>query len=136
MRRIGFVSLLVGLVIFLSACGANDEAAYGVDDLPDSASAENGRKIFENGASGAPKCTSCHTTDGEDKSTGPTLKGFANVADSRVDGESAREYALNSIIAPGAHLAPGYGNQMYGSYSDKLSKQNVADLIAYLLTLE
>ena len=127
----------LGLVLVLSACGgANDVPAYTIADLPETASEENGRKIFENGASGAPKCTSCHTIDGEDKSTGPTLKGFANVAGSRVENETAREYSLNSIIAPGKHLAAGYGNVMYGSYGDKLSKQQVADLIEFLKTLE
>lgn len=136
MRGIGFVSILIVVAVFLSACGANDEAEYSIDDLPETASVENGRKIFEDGASGAPKCTACHTTDGEDKSTGPTLQGYANIAGSRVDGESAREYTLNSIIAPGAHVTDGYGNVMYGSYGDKLSKQQVADLIEYLLTLE
>lgn len=129
--------ILVGLVLVLSACGgANDDPPYNVKSLPETASADNGHKLFENGASGAPKCTSCHTLDGENKSTGPTLKGFAAMAETRVDGETAREYALNSIIAPGAYVRDGYGNAMYGSYGDKLSKQQVADLIAFLLTLE
>lgn len=138
MRTIGIAQIVLILMILgLSACGeANDKPAYDVDALPETASAENGRKIFEDGASGAPKCVACHTVDGDDQATGPSLKGFAPSAGERVSGQSAREYALNSIIAPGAHLTSGYGNVMYGSYGDKLSKQQIADVIEYLLTLD
>jgi mono/diheme cytochrome c family protein len=125
------------LPLVLSACfDNNDEPSFEVADLPKIADAEHGKKIFDAGVKNAPACASCHTIDGKDTAAAPSLKGLAKRAEDAEKDESAQEYLLHSIIAPGKQLAGGYGNQMYGNYADKLSKQEIADLIAYLQTLE
>ncbi|MBI5930739.1 MAG: cytochrome c [Chloroflexi bacterium] len=111
------------------------EAAFSVADLPTERDVEVGKGLFERGDGDAPACKTCHTTDGEDGPSAPSLKSIANDAGDRVDGETAEAYLLNSIIAPGQHVVEGYRNTMFSKYDDKLSKQQIADLIAYLLTL-
>lgn len=130
------ILIVVLVVLGLTACEDNSkEAAFTVTDLPAERDAEAGRQFFENGDGDAPACKTCHNTGTEDGATGPGLGGIGREAGDRVDGESAEEYLLNSIIAPGKHIAEGYRNNMFSKYSDKLSKQQIADLIAYLLTL-
>ena len=50
--------------------------------------------------------------------------------------DSAERYLLESIIQPGAFVVPNYQNIMPNNYGTTLGKQDVADLIAYLLTLK
>ncbi len=128
--------ILVVVVLGLTACEDDSkEAAFTVADLPTERNAEAGKQLFENGDGDAPACKTCHNASGDDSATGPSLGGIGSEAGDRVDGESADEYLLNSIIAPGKHVVEGYRNNMFSKYDDKLSKQQIADLIAYLLTL-
>ena len=61
---------------------------------------------------------------------------MANVAAARVAGQSAREYLYWSILRPGRYVVAGYSNIMYAGYEERLEAADIADLIAYLLTLE
>ncbi|MCI0714056.1 MAG: cytochrome c [Chloroflexi bacterium] len=131
-----WIALVLISVLFLAACGDDSDAPYDIDELPDGTDVSRGEEIFKNGGKAGPACASCHRLDGTDTAAAPSLKGFANRADDRVDDLSAWEYAFTSILTPGEHLVAGYGNAMYGNYGDDLSKQEVADVIAYLLTLD
>jgi mono/diheme cytochrome c family protein len=99
-------------------------------------------------------CTACHiaTTTGPAwlASADPTNKGVAtraaeHVADPSYTGAAtdAHGYLFESIVQPSAYIVPG--NPAYAAngqsimpalYATTLSAQNVADLIAYLETLE
>lgn len=128
--------LMIMVVLGLMACQDDSkEAAFTVADLPTERDAEAGKQLFEDGDGDAPACKACHSTGGEDGATGPGLGGIGSEAGDRVEGESAENYLLNSIIAPGKHVVEGYRNNMFSQYDDKLSKQQIADLIAYLLIL-
>lgn len=125
------------LIAGLAACeDESKEADYGVGELPEETSIENGERLFKNGHDDAPRCTTCHNEDGTDSSQAPGLRNYAERAGDRVEGESAREYTLNSIIAPGKYIVEGYRNSMPANYDENLSKQQIADLVAYLLTLD
>ena len=63
------------------------------------------------------------------------MTGISQRAGQRVPGLSAEEYIRQSILEPSAYLVSGYRNIMYPLYKDKLSQQDLADLIAYLETL-
>jgi len=129
------VAFAACLLIVIPACGASTDAGSGVYDyanLPAQGNAANGQQIFEHGKADAPACASCHHIDSI-PSIGPGLGGLADRADSRVSGQSAREYIFNSIIAPAKFIVPGFSNQMYGLYGSKLTSQDVADTIAYVL---
>jgi nitric oxide reductase subunit C len=50
---------------------------------------------------------------------------------------SAEQYLLESIVNPAAYKVPGFDLvQMPGTYSQTMTAQDAADLIAYLLTLK
>lgn len=130
MRNTILAALL--LIALVTAC-RRDELSYGVADLPDG-DAARGATLFAQSVDGAAACSACHATSGRGGS-GPSLEGFGATAGQRVDNQSADTYAFNSILRPAKHLVRGYSNVMPGNYADKLSQQDVADLIAYLLSL-
>ena len=129
--RIRFIILT--LLLALAAC-APAELPFTLDDLP-AGDAGSGAKIFLQSHDDAPPCSTCHTTDGSGGGTGPDMVGLGARAGSRVDGQSAEQYVFNSITRPGLYLVQGYSNLMYNDYAKKLDPQDVADLMAYVLSL-
>lgn len=99
------------------------------------ADAGSGEKLFNQSNSEAPACAACHLISGASSGIGNSLAGIADVAAGRVAGQSAEEYLYWSILRPGRHLVAGYSNIMYAGYEDSLEAADIADLIAYLLTL-
>ncbi len=100
--------------------------------------AAHGQMIFEKGLNGAPACVNCHnrTTSGKvGFAIGPGLKGISDRATTRVDGLSAPEYIEQSIRSPGDYVVKGFQPIMYGQFAEKYSDQDIADLVAYLMTL-
>jgi cytochrome c551/c552 len=82
-------------------------------------------------------CIGCHSLDPNQVMPGPTWRNIGNVAATRVPGQNAELYLYNSIIHPNDYLVEGFlPNIMLQIYQDTLSEQNLADLIAYLLTLK
>jgi len=124
------IVIIVLLTIFLAAC--SDAELVG--------DAERGSQLFQESVNNAPACVACHAWTEVAFSrygtqTGPNLYGVGNRAGTRLAGVSAREYLEQSILEPAVHLAEDYQNNMYQDYADHLSDQDLADLIAYLLTL-
>jgi len=120
------------LVIILVACSsAGNTASF--EDLPPG-DAAHGAELFTQPVGGAPSCSSCHTLNGTTL-VGPSFQGFSTVAQTRVPNTSAEEYTYTSITQPTAYLVSGFGNTMYTQYAQRLTTQQIADLIAYLLTL-
>ena len=95
--------------------------------------AGSGEKIFHQAAQDAPTCASCHRVDNM-RTIGPGLQGFGDLAETRVDGQSAEEYTFDSIISPSKFLVPSYGDLMYTQYDEVYEPHDIADLIAFLLT--
>jgi cytochrome c oxidase subunit 2 len=90
--------------------------------------AANGATVFT-----ATGCIGCHSLDGT-PGAGPSLQGIASRAADMVEGEDAVTYLTAAIINPGAYVVEGY-NPIMPAY-DTLSGGDLADLIAYMLTLE
>jgi cytochrome c2 len=97
--------------------------------------AVHGEDIFKHGTGEAPPCTSCHTLGSSAFSLGPKLSGIGQNAGQRIPGMSAEEYLLQSIVNPAAFVVSGYRDIMYPQFGEKLTEQDIADLIAYLETL-
>jgi cytochrome c553 len=127
-KLIGVMALLVALVACKKA-----EPQLKLEDLP-AGEATRGAALFEQGVRGATACSKCHRTDSVDQA-GPGLQGIGGRAGQRVDGQNATEYLFESILRPARYLVTGFSNLMPSDYATKLSAQQVADLIAYLLTL-
>ncbi|MCY4061149.1 MAG: c-type cytochrome [Chloroflexi bacterium] len=129
------LALFVLMTLLLNACRA-DAPRYAFDALDFVlADAGSGEKLFHQSNNEAPACAACHSITGESSGIGNSLGGVAIAASERVAGQSAEEYLYWSIIRPGRHLVAGYANIMYAGYEDSLEAADVADLIAYLLTL-
>ena len=100
--------------------------------------AERGAVLFQRGTGDvAPPCSTCHkvSVGGIGVALGPNLEGIGAIAATRVDGMSAEEYIRESILNPDSFIVPGSRVSMYPAFSDHLSEQDIADLVAYLLTL-
>lgn len=65
-------------------------------------------------------------------------RGAQRIADPAYTGsaESAEQYILESIVQSGVFIVPNYANVMPNNYGTTLGKQDVADLIAYMLTIK
>lgn len=135
MRKI-FSALLVLFVItsfLLAACGAKS-------DGPVVGNPENGKKLYNSatlGKNSAEGCISCHNYD-ESKGLAdkaPYTAGTGTRAESRVAGMTAEEYIHESILTPNAYVVENYKEgDMYQKWQEDLSEQQIADLVAYLLT--
>lgn len=121
---------IVFVLLLLSACTT---AAPMFDALPEG-NIERGAALFTEAMNGTPSCASCHTING-DALTGPSLLGYGAAATTRIADVSASEYTFTSIVLPAQYIVPGFSNSMYNQYAAKLTPQQIADLIAYLLSL-
>ncbi len=122
----------VVLLVLLVAC-APDELPFTLADLSPG-DAGNGEKLFLQSVNGAPVCADCHALD-DARNTGPSLAGFGAIAGKRVNNQSAEEYTFTSIVRPASYVVRGFSNEMYTDYANHLSKQDIADLMTYLLSL-
>ncbi len=124
------LSVLCMLVLLVAtACGGASPA----EKLPPG-DATQGGQLFTQSVNGAPACSTCHTLDGSTL-VGPSMQGYATRAATRIAGMSASDYTRASITQPSAFVVSGFGNLMYTQYAKQISPQQIADLIAYLLTL-
>ncbi len=103
--------------------------------------AERGKSLSE----GPLGCASCHilTAVGPKWTAEGGVPGIGARADDRFQDSgysgsatSAEQYLFESIVLPNANLVEGFqANLMPQNYADRLSAQDAADLIAYMLTL-
>lgn len=83
---------------------------------------------------GTPGCATCHSLDPVTRLVGPSLAG---VAERAAASGSAADYLHSAIVTPDASVTPGYpAGSMYQHYASDLTAQQIADLVAFLLTLE
>jgi len=135
MRKI-FSALLVLVVaasFLLAACGKKQ-------DGPVVGDAERGKKLYNSatlGPKSAEGCVTCHNYDESEGESdkAPFTAGTGTRAETRVPGLSAEEYIIESIMTPNAYVVEDYKEgDMYQEWGKDLSKQQLADLVAYLLS--
>jgi mono/diheme cytochrome c family protein len=110
------------------------------EDLPEG-DAGNGPGLYEITYG----CQSCHGDPGvaDSNLVGPWLGNIANVAAERVEGQSAAQYIYESILYPNAFVAPicardlpcADPSTMPDYFGDRMSLQDMADIVSYYLTL-
>ncbi|MBT3337918.1 MAG: cytochrome c [Anaerolineae bacterium] len=138
MRKTIVVTLIVLMLsaMALTACGG------GASDGPVIGDAAKGEELYNRatlGSKSSEGCVACHNYDETqgDETDAPFTAGTATKAEGRVPGLSAEEYILESIVNPDAYVVEGYNaGDMYQSWGEDLSEQEMADIIAYLLTLK
>ena len=78
------------------------------------------------------ECAVCHI-DGADV-IAPSYIGLAERAGERKPAMSAAEYIYESIVNPTAFLVSEYAGAMPTNYADRLTEQELADMVVYLLS--
>ena len=98
---------------------------------------EAGRKLFLKGASGVNTgCPICHSLEPGVRLVGPSLAGVGMRATTRVAGVSAQEYLHQSIVDPDAYVVDGFAKgQMLRDSAQRLTEEQIQDLVAFLMTL-
>ncbi len=80
-------------------------------------------------------CRECHSLDQDVRIVGPSLSGIASRAATRKPDYTAEMYIYESIVAPRAFVVPGFnGDVMPAGFKQQLSKQLLADLLAFLMS--
>jgi cytochrome c len=102
-----------------SAVGGVMLAGFAVAADKKEGDATKGKEVFE-------ACSVCHNTDTDEKKVGPSLKGLFK-RDKLKNGKKVTDENVKATINAGGNGMP--------SYSDLLSEEEKANVIAYLKTL-
>jgi mono/diheme cytochrome c family protein len=78
-------------------------------------------------------CAACHV-QGAVNGIAPPFEGVGERAATRVEGLAASAYLYDSIVHPTDYLVEGYAPSMAQDYGDRLTREELADVVAYLLT--
>lgn len=102
-------------------------SAEEVDALLASASPANGAELVV-----SQTCVTCHV-QGATNGIAPPFEGIGERAAGRVADMSASAYLYDSIVHPTDYLVEGYAPSMPQDFGQRLTPQQVADIVAYLL---
>lgn len=140
MRALSVITLAFSMLILAGCTGgqaATPTFSMMLSTLPASGSAAAGEAIFQGGVLGKDlvACSACHSISGA-KMDGPSLAHIATAAAARQAGQTAEEYLFTAIVYPNQVILPGYtAGRMPADYGQKLTPQQIRDVINYLLTL-
>jgi cytochrome c551/c552 len=82
------------------------------------------------------RCAGCHALVPDTIIIGPSLYGIAAKAETRVEGQSAEEYILMSVLRPGDYVVEGFNNIMTTNFAKEVTSEEMNALVAFLLTLK
>ena len=117
----------------------DDTAAAALNLIPDALAAlvETGDPARGEQLTLTNACIACHNIDPSVQMAGPTWHNLVETAETRVEGQRAVDYLYNSIIYPNDYVVDGYvAGLMLQTFGETISDEDLADIIAYLLTLK
>lgn len=120
-RGLGLSGIFPVLLILAAAFACTVERRKSDAELGLNAQQAAGRRIY------AAECDRCHEPYSTRGKKGPGLQGVFRRKYLSLSGLPANDERVTDIIRTGRHEMPGY--------SQKLSPQDIADLLAYLHTL-
>ena len=101
---------------------------------PAAGNPESGQQIAQTAG-----CAGCHSIDGT-KIVGPSWKGLFGKTEIFADGSTAvvdAAYIRESILTPSAKVVADFPDGvMPKTFADQLSEEQIADLIAYIMSLK
>lgn len=115
--------------VWLTACSA----LTGATPTPDftRGDPERGKVLFS-----ATGCIQCHAVVPDVQIVGPSLFAVGTRAANHKEDVSAEEYLYESIVEPNVFIAEGFQpDLMPKTFKEVLVPEDIADLIAYLVTL-
>ncbi len=124
-KAILVVLILSLLVVVAAACGGGgDKSASGGD-----ADVAAGKALFEKTVlEGNAGCVTCHAREPGKTIVGPSLAGIAS---------KGEDFIRESIINPDADVTEGFpAGTMPPDYGQKLSDEQINQLVKYLMTLK
>lgn len=151
MRKLIILVAILALAAVMTACGGGSSApAAPAAQQPAPATgsnADNGKALFSQSIlAGNAGCITCHSLEAGKVLVGPTMAGIGARAATTVPGQTAEQYLRTSIVDTNAFLAKGCNASnpeaqcaagiMPQDWPQKLSAQEIDDLVAYLLTLK
>ncbi len=115
-----------------------DNLASILADLPAGSDPSVGEELFNTFQPAASfACSTCHNHESEDTLIGPGLLNVVNRAGTRIEGQSALDYLLASIITPDDFVVDGFSaDLMPENWAEIYSEDEIYHIIAYLITLE
>jgi cytochrome c553 len=137
-KNTSFLIIVLSLWM-LVACGNGDGSGASSPEADVAGDATRGEALYKQtsiGAGSAPGCVTCHSLEAGVVLVGPSHAGVGTRAESTVAGQSAAEFLEESILDPNAEVMEGFAAVMYQNYKNDLSDQEVADLVAFLLSLK
>lgn len=138
-HRLYLIALSLMLTV-MSGCSALPFLVFDNQTISETAlvgDIERGKSIFQVGINESPPCSSCHQSSTDSFSLGiaPSLIGISERASTRIEGMSAEEYIRKSILEPKSFIVGGFSIEMFSDYRDYFTEQDIADLIAFLMSL-
>lgn len=146
------VTLLVGVAIGLAGCGhaptptPTPPGPAAIQPLPPGDPA-HGEALFRQtviGKKPEPGCITCHSLAPGVVLVGPALVGVATRSAETIQqltytgqATNVADYLQESMIAPNTYIVPGFApDLMRPTFATELAAQEIADLVAFLLTLK
>ena len=139
---------LIVIVLALAACGGGAAKPAGGEQPAAAAggNADNGKKLFNEpviASAGSPGCGTCHSLEKDKTLVGPSLAGIATdaantvkEADYKGTAKNADEWLRESMLNPNVDVPEGFKPDIMPKTFNKLSAQDLSDLVAYLQTLK
>lgn len=121
------VLCLTFAAMILAACSTMSEASA-TPTLD--ATQQEGQAVFKL------RCAQCHALTPDTVVIGPSLAGLATRAANRIEGYSAEEYIEISILWPKEYLVEGFTDTMPTNFGKDLTSDELAAVVAYLMTLK
>jgi len=140
--------LLIIILFALAACGggAAKPAANQGQPAASAGNADSGKRLFSEpiiASAGSPGCVTCHSLEKGKTLVGPSLAGIATEAaadvqkaDYKGTAKSADEFLKESIVSPDVMVTQGFQPGVMPKTYNKLTAQELSDLVAYLMTLK
>lgn len=139
---------LMVMVLLLQGAGCTTAGTTAVlqdgDPLPEMAESlvgdpARGESLFKQPVIGPGRvagCITCHSLTPDTVLVGPSLADIGRTAAENRDPTAAAEFLKQSIAQPDQTVTSGFDSGvMIQSYGEDLTSQEIADLVAFLLTL-